>query len=51
MAICDEAKVDEFKYQANKGKVNVADYGRVLFAGWRQDLPPEMIHQVGLKCT
>ena len=39
----DEDKVDEFKRQVKKGIVNVADYGRVLFAGWGQDPPPQVI--------
>ena len=41
--------MDEFKQQVNKGIVNVADYGRVLFSGWRQEPPPEVMHKVGLK--
>ena len=45
----DEDKVDEFKCQVKKGIVNVADYGRVLYAGLGQDPPPQVIHQVGLK--
>ena len=46
----DKHKVDEFKTRVSAGKVNVADYGRVLYAGWGQDPPPEVTHQVGLRC-
>ena len=45
----DEDKVNEFKQQVDKGIVNVADCGRVLFSGWRQEPPPKVMHKVGLK--
>ena len=47
--VVDEDKVDEFKQQVDKGIVNVADYGRVLFSGWGQEPLPEVMHKVGLK--
>ena len=47
--VVDEDKVDEFKYQIDKGKVNVTDYGRVLFAGWGQDPPPDVTQKLGSK--
>ena len=45
----DEDKVDEFKQQVDKGIVNVADYGRVLYSGLGQDPPPQVMRHVGLK--
>ena len=49
--LVDEEKLDDFKNQVNKGKVNVADYGRVLLSGWGQDPPPQTMRKLGLKCN
>ena len=42
----DEDKVQQFKDKIDTGNIDVADYGEVLYSGWGEDPPQDIIDKV-----
>ena len=47
--LVDEDKVEDFKVKVNSGKIDVANYGKVLYSGWGKDPPKDIARKVDLK--
>ena len=47
--LVDEDKVEDFETKFKHGTIYVADYGTVLYSGWGQDPPKNIVHQIELK--
>ena len=47
--LVDEDKIEDFNAKVNTGTIDVADYGTVLYSGWGQDPPKDIIRVVELR--
>ena len=47
--LVDKAKVEEFKIQIKTGTIDVANYGKVLYSGWGNDPPENIVTKIKLR--
>ena len=47
--LLDEDKTDSFNAKVNTGTIDFPDYGTVLYSGWGQDPPTDIIRKVELR--